>query len=170
MRLDVGLVINIKSKSVTKLIESARLRIVAGSDGIDICLAHKLKVLEDVLTGYVMACVFVMLVQVGSLELDRLSVYVKYTALDLETAESDLCPEILAVDVNDKVIELRIFGAPLVHVPYFLFGGDGTGEKLGLGIEHRPSPAVKQAPAHGNGNGREDLEFEMTCLEIVLKS
>ncbi len=99
VRLDVGFAIDIQAYFVAQFVKTSGLRVVAGAHGVDVVAAHDLQVAAQILLREVVARELVVLVDIHSLELDRLAVYQKYfvrasrLALfgdlrDLETAES----------------------------------------------------------------------------------
>ena len=114
--LDIGLRIDIESKAVAEVIEHTRLRIMAGSDTIDIVLLHQFKVLKHPFTAHIMSCVRICLMKVHTLELDRLSVDIEDISLDLKTAEAHIEACIFTLYTEKESIELRSLGSPLPHI------------------------------------------------------
>ena len=74
VRLDVGLIIYIQTVFVAQFIETAVLRIVAQAHRVDVVTLHQLEVFPHQLLGYVVSRSLVVLVDVHSLEFQRLSV------------------------------------------------------------------------------------------------
>ena len=90
VRLDVGLVVNVKADLVAEFVELPVLRIVAETYRIDIVGLHQLQVLAAKLSRDIMTGSLVMLVDIDALELDRLAVHEEKIAPELEPAEADI--------------------------------------------------------------------------------
>ena len=116
MALDVGLAVYIESEAVAKVVEHARLRIVACTDTVDIVLLHQLEVLKHPLAGHVMSCVRICLMEIHTLELHRLTVHEEDVTLDLEAAETYIETCILSLYTKKEGIKFRSFGGPLAHI------------------------------------------------------
>ncbi len=136
VRLDVGFAIDVYAYFVAQLVKTSGLRVVAGAHGADVVAAHDLQVAAQILLREVVARELVVLVDVHSLELDRLAVYQKYfvrasrLALfgdlrDLETAESHVERYVFgraaAARVHRKAIEIGPFGRPFLGVGHRAF-------------------------------------------------
>ena len=90
VRLDVGLVVNVKADLVAEFVELPVLWIVAETYRIDIVGLHQLQVLAAKLSRDIMTGSLVMLVDIDALELDRLAVHEEKIAPELEPAEADI--------------------------------------------------------------------------------
>ena len=74
MRLDICLIIDVKTILVAQLIELPILRIVAEAHRIEVVAFHQLEVFAHQLLGDVVPRLWVMLVDIHTFELDGLSV------------------------------------------------------------------------------------------------
>ncbi|CCZ47450.1 putative uncharacterized protein [Bacteroides sp. CAG:661] len=74
VRLDVGLIIYIQAVFIAQFIETAVLRIVSQTNRIDVVAFHQLEVFPHQLLGYVVSRSLVVLMDVHTLEFQRLSI------------------------------------------------------------------------------------------------
>ena len=127
MRLDIGLAIYIYTYLVAQLIEAARLGIVGRTHSIDIIATHNLQIFAHILLADIVAGIFVMLVNIHTLELYGLSVHQKYMVLIvyllyLKATEADIKRHILCalatLDAHNKFIEVGLLGRPLGRLLY----------------------------------------------------
>ena len=132
MRLDVCLVIDIETILITQLIELPVLRIVAKTNRIEVITLHQLEVLAHQLLGDVVTRLRVMLVDIDTLELDRLSVEEQNRVgltvpcklvdrLDLQPTETnpgrnDLQGLSLLFHTHQQLIEVRMLSTPFRHI------------------------------------------------------
>ena len=114
--LDVGLAVHIESEAVAEVVEHARLRIVAGTDGVDVVLLHEPEVLEHPFAAYIMACIRVGFMKVDALELHRLSVHKEKVTVDFKMAETYIEGGVLPFHAKQKLVEFRSLRSPLPHV------------------------------------------------------
>ena len=125
VRLDVTLVADIDTVLVAEVVPEWRVRIVAGTNSVDVQLLHNLDITNHILTSYIVARIRVHLMAVGTLDKDRATVHQELCVLNLDLAETNLesgsLNGILAIDnLDDKAIEGRNLSAPrrhLVEVP-----------------------------------------------------
>ena len=80
---------HIESILVTKVIPTGIVRIVTGTNGIDVQLLHHLDVLNHALHRYHIAAVRVQLMTVGTLNQDSFSVDQQLSVLDFDMAETN---------------------------------------------------------------------------------
>ena len=121
MGLNVGLVIDIETNLVAKLVELPVLRIVAETYRIDIVGLHQFQVLATELPRHIMSGMLVMLVDIDSLELDRLAVHQENIATEFESAEADIERNHLShIPVTaqgyEKAVEVRGLGSPFQDI------------------------------------------------------
>lgn len=97
VRLDICLIIHVKAQLVTKLVETARLRVVRQPYGVDIVLLHQCEILQHQLLGDIVSRLGIGFVDIYTFQLDGLTIYQKETVdpvassyrFDLITAKSN---------------------------------------------------------------------------------
>ena len=137
MRFDIGFVVNVESVFVAKLIELAVLRIVAQTNGVQIVQLHQFEILAHQFFCHVMSGQRIVLVDVYTLELDRLAVEqqdgVRFAVagdlvdlFDFDAAETDVLRDYfrhLAVflDRHQQLVKVRMVCVPSLYILQCLF-------------------------------------------------
>ena len=109
---------------VTQVIPSRVIRIVAGTNGIDVQLLHDLDILNHAFYRYNVSSVRINLMSVGTLEQYRFSVDEHLSVLDFHFAETYILrnglQHLVTVFYGDiQLVEVRSFCGPLLRVLYF---------------------------------------------------
>ena len=131
MRLDVGLIIYIQAVFVAQLIETAVLRIVSQTNRIDVVAFHQLEVFPHQLLGYVVSRSLVVLMDVHTLEFQRLSVDEQHgigfsvlgqlvNLLDFDATEPDVEGNdfghlAVFLDRHQQFIQIGVLRSPCLH-------------------------------------------------------
>ena len=169
VRLDVGLVVNVKADLVAEFVELPVLRIVAETYRIDIVGLHQLQVLAAELSRDIMTGSLVMLVDIDALELDRLAVHEEKIAPELEPAESDIERNhfgdlSVAAQGDEEAVEVRSLGRPFQHIGY-----SGIEADFSTGV--RPCGTVSRTAAYHIACRIDELIAEIevcACIGIIL--
>ena len=90
MRLHVGLIHDINTVAVTERIPERIVRIMAGSDRIDIKLFHDLDITDHILLRNHISIIRIHLMSVDTLDEHRLAVHLEIGTLNADIAETDL--------------------------------------------------------------------------------
>ena len=98
--LDVSLSSHIDAIFITKVIPYRIIRIVTGTNGIDIKLLHALDVQNHTLTGNDITAVRIKLVTVHALDIYRLAIDKELRVLDFHLTETDFCYSIAIRIIN----------------------------------------------------------------------
>ncbi len=110
---DVGLIVHIETQTVAEFVERARLRIVAGADGVHVVLLHHQKASADVVAVGVVARELIVFVHVDALELDGLAIEVEDVSLDFRAAEPHVEAGVLPFLLEYEGVEFGGLGTPL---------------------------------------------------------
>ena len=114
----VCLIDHIDSVFIAKLIDQGCIRIMAGTDRIDIVLLHRLKVFAKFFFGYVSSAYRTEFMTVNTFEYDTFSIQCHNAVFHLETTESNslwdhfLKLSCLIINFQCQAIKLWIFCAP----------------------------------------------------------
>ena len=76
-----------------------------GPYGVDVVFLHKPEVLEHPFAGHIVAGIRVCLVEIDTLELDRLAIDIEDVTLDLKTSESYIETSVLTLYAKKKRIK-----------------------------------------------------------------
>ena len=95
MSLKVSLIHDIETVLVTQVIYIRIIRIVTGSDGVEVELLHKPYIRLHLLTGDALAAILAMVMTVHSVKLHRNAVHEELLAADLHFTEAYLCASCL---------------------------------------------------------------------------
>ena len=137
VRFDIGFVVNIQSVFVTKLVESAVLRVMAQADGVQIVPFHQFEILAHQFFCHVMSGLRVVFVDIDTFELDRLSVEQQdgvwfavagdlVDLFDFDAAETDVLRDhfrhlAIFLDRHQQLVKVRMFRVPCFHIIQCLF-------------------------------------------------
>ena len=121
----VCLIDHIDSVFIAELIDQGCIRIMAGTDRIDIVLLHRLKVFAKFFFGYVSSAYRTEFMTVHALEYDTFSIQCHDAVFHFKTTESNslrdhfLKLSCLIINFQCQVIKLWIFCAPEYRICYF---------------------------------------------------
>ena len=124
MALLVSLGNNIQSVLVAEIIPARIVRIMAGTNGIDVHALHHHDVLNHALLTYVVALIRIYLMTVGTLQENRLAIDQELLVLDLHLAETYLYLYNLVRQIHTAIldrrynegIEVRSLSTPLANI------------------------------------------------------
>ena len=145
MTLHVCLCDDINSIAVTEIVPEMMIRIVAGTDRVDIVKLHKLNIADHKIQRNRASVFGIRFMTIDTLHLDGLAVHVKCVADDLLLLKADLLGSDIFTGLHDERIKIRLFRAPEVdalklHVPYQLRAGLLRGS--GVEIENLPALGI----------------------------
>ena len=121
MTLDVCLIDDVQAVLVAQIVETVIVRIVRGTNSIDVRLFHAHDVGTHVVDSDGLAPIRVMIVAVHSHEGDRSSIHGHETVSDLDTAKTDsLCDDLdngagRIDELAHEAVQNRIFSRPRLH-------------------------------------------------------
>ena len=125
MRFQICLIDHIDSVFVTELIDQGSIRIMTGTDRIDIVLFHDLKVFAKLFFGDMTSAYRAEFMTVHTLEYDTFAVQCHNSVFHLETTESNFLRNHflkftgLIIYLHCQIIKLRIFCTPEHRIFYF---------------------------------------------------
>ena len=108
----VGLVYDIESELITDLVEIGHIRIMAGTNSVEIVLFDHVEILLDPGPTLYFTRDRVGFVTVHTSELDRSSVQVHDAILHTDIAEADALGDGLVFRLNDQCVEVRCLSIP----------------------------------------------------------
>ena len=172
--LDVGLVVHVKAQGVAEFVELARLGIVAGADGVDVGKAHEFQVFQDVLPGYIVTGIGIVLMQVRALEFHGLAVHKESMHhlvavghfLHFQAAETHVEGGVFAIDFQEEGVQFRGFGAPEPYAGDAVRYGGHAAVELEDGIGHGSSVFVQEFIGNLGGGRGMHLELENARGEV----
>ena len=112
MPLDVRLGYHVDSVPVAEVVPEAVVGIVARADGVDVVLLEERDVLQHVVKRHGAPVLWIRLVAVHALHLDRHAVHEERVADDFLLLEPDLLRTDVAALLHDERVEVGIFGRP----------------------------------------------------------
>ena len=108
----VGLVANEEAELVAKGVEARIVRVVAGTDHIEVVALEDVKILEHMVGGSGRAEDGMAVVAVSTVNLDLLTVDVNDTVLDLNGAETDELNDVFLTALDNEGVKLGRLVAP----------------------------------------------------------
>ena len=108
----VGFVYDIESELITDLVEIGHIRIMAGTNSVEIVLFDHVEILLDPGPALHFTRDRIRFVPVHTAEFDRSSVQVHDTILQADTAETDALGDGLVFRLNDQCVEVRCLSIP----------------------------------------------------------
>ena len=127
MSLKVSLIHDIETVLVTQVIYIRIIRIVTGSDGVEVELLHKPYIRLHLLTGHALSAILAMVMTVHSVKRHRNAVHEELLAAYLNFTETDLCASRLnqralcIIQRQNERIEIRGLRCPKERVLHLLF-------------------------------------------------
>ena len=112
MSLDVRLGYYVDSIPVAEVVPEAMVGIMAGANGVDVVLLEERDVLQHVVKRHGAAVLWVRLMTVDALHLDRHAVHEERVADDFLLLEPDLLRTDVAALLHDERVKIWIFRAP----------------------------------------------------------
>ena len=118
MRFQIVFRDHIKAVLITEAVDRRSIRIMAGTDGIDVVLLHSHNILDQFLPGYVSSRDGAEFMTVYSLKHNTFAVEGHNTVFHLKAAETDffrndlLEHSVLIIHFHVKIIEIRFFRTP----------------------------------------------------------
>ena len=125
MRFQIVFRDHIKAVLITEAVDRRGIRIMAGTDGIDVVLLHSHNILDQFLTGYVSSCDGTELVTVHTFEHNTFSVEGHNAVFHFKAAETNffrnnlLEHSVLIIHFHVKVIKIRFFRTPEQRIQNF---------------------------------------------------
>ena len=145
MAFNVRLRTHIDAVPVAEIVPEMMIRIVAGTDRVDIVKLHKLNIANHKIQRNRASVFGICFMTIDTLHLDGPAVHVKCITDDLLLLKADLLGSDIFTGLHDERVKIRLFRAPEVdalklHVPYQLRAGLLRGS--GVEIENLPALGI----------------------------